>query len=257
MALRLQGALALLVALVVAAGAYAAPTIAWTVVASRPHDPTAFTQGLVSWGGVILESTGLNGASSVRRVNPRTGRVTRIRRMANDRFGEGLTVLRGRAVQLTWLDHVITTYAPTTLRPLSTVPYPFEGWGLTTNGRHLIASDGTSRLRWLNPGTMAVVRVVDVHDGPQLVPRLNELELITGVLWANVWKNDRIALIDPTSGAVRAWLNLAALRKRLGVAGDALNGIAQDPVTRLPIVTGKYWDRMFVIRLTEPIPPAA
>lgn len=132
--------------------------------------------------------------------------------------------------------------------------YPREGWGVTTQGAHLVASDGSSRLRWLAAPDLRVQRAVTVRDDGRPVSRLNELEMLDGVIWANVWMDDRIALISPSDGRVRAWLDMSSLRDRIGRGGEALNGIARDPVTGHVIVTGKNWDRMFVIRLAGPVP---
>jgi len=236
------------------AAAAAAPTVAWHTVAIRPHDATAFTEGLVAHSGVLLESTGMEGSSSVRRVRARTGAVLRRAPNSPRVFGEGLTVLGGTAWQLTWRDHRIYGYDPGSLTRRSNRPYAYEGWGLTTDGRSLIASDGTPTLRWMNPRTLRVRRTVAVTDEGQPVGNLNELEMIDGVIWANVWLTDRIALIDPADGHVRAWLDLASLNPKLANADAVLNGIAVDPVTRLPIVTGKLWPRMYVIRPEGPIP---
>jgi glutamine cyclotransferase len=242
-------ALGLLLVVVPLAGA-AAPTMEWRLVAERPHDPTAFTEGLVADGPVLLESTGLYGASDVRRVDPRTGAVLARRALAPSLFGEGLTVLGGRAYQLTWNEHRLLGYDPAALAPVRDAAYPFVGWGLTTDGTSLIAGDGTATVRWLDPATLKVRRSIRVHDGVRAVTQVNELELRGGLLWANIWHADRVALIDPRDGRVRAWLDLAPLRARLPTPGEVLNGIARDPVTGRTAVTGKNWSRLFVIRLT-------
>ncbi len=251
---------AAVVALAAAPGAVlGTPTIPWDVVAERPHDPGAFTQGLVAHGGILLESTGdccdpATDTSSVRRVDPATGRVLAIRRIAAPIFAEGLTVLRGTAWQLTWHDRVAYAVDPRTLARRRTVPYPREGWGLTTDGTRLIASDGTARLRWLAAPGLGVTRTVVVRDGTRAVRSLNELEWVGGVIWANVWYEDRIALINAATGRVRAWIDLARLRARISAGGGVLNGIARDPLTGHVVVTGKNWSRMFVIRLRGRIP---
>jgi glutamine cyclotransferase len=128
------------------------------------------------------------------------------------------------------------------------------GWGLTTNGRQLIVSDGTSTVRWLDPQTLRVERSVTVRDGRREIDQLNELELIDGVLWANVWPSDRIALIDPADGHVRAWLDMARLRAQLSAPGEVLNGIARYPGTAHIAVTGKWWPELFQIRLAGRVP---
>lgn len=246
--------LAGLLLLLGAACANAAPTLSWSLVAAHPHDPTSFTEGLVAHGGVLLESTGLVRQSTVRRVEPATGTVLVERSLAPSLFGEGLTVLKGTAVQLTWTDHRIFGYDPVTLVRTSTRRYPFVGWGLTTNGRQLIASDGTSTVRWLDPATLKVARRVTVHDGLRAIDQVNELELIDGVLWANIWHSDRIALIDPADGHVRAWLDMARLRAGLTAPGEVLNGIARYPGAGTIAVTGKLWPQLFEIRLGGRIP---
>lgn len=228
--------------------AAAAPTVDWTLVARRPHDRSAFTEGLVAHGNALLESTGMQGESSVRRIEPRTGRVLRRTANAPSVFGEGLTVLAGTAWQLTWRNGKAFAFGPNSLRLRATRGYRGEGWGLTTDGTSLIASDGSATLRWLNPRSLAVGRSVTVADDGVPVRNLNELELIDGVIWANVWMTTRIALIDPSDGHVRAWLDLASLDPHLADPDAVLNGTAVDPVTHLPIVTGKRWPWMYVIR---------
>lgn len=241
-------------ALIAPAAASAAPVMDFEVVANRPHDPRAFTQGLVAHGRMLLESTGLEGASSVRRVDPATGRVVRRVNDPPQLFGEGLTVLRGVAWQLTWRDGVILAFGPTRLDRRGARAYPREGWGLTTDGTSLIASDGSATLRWLNPTTLATRRTVVVRDEDAPVSSLNELEMINGAIWANVWPTGRVAIIDPTDGHVRAWLDLDPLDP-MPLDPDAVaNGIAVDPLTRLPLVTGKRWPRMYVIRPEGAVP---
>ena len=236
--------------------AAAAPTVPWTLVATRPHDATAYTQGLVAYRGVLLESTGLLGQSTVRRVDATTGQVLALRPLVANEYGEGLTVLAGSATQLTWTQRVLHTYDPTTLAVTGTRRYRFEGWGLTTNGQQLIASDGSATLRWLDPATLRVTKTVTVTDEGAAIYDLNELEYRDGIIWANVWRSDRIALIDPATGKVRAWLNMARLRQRLSVPGDVFNGIARDPVTDHMVVTGKFWPQLFVIKLAGRVPAA-
>lgn len=236
--------------------AAAASTVPWTLVATRPHDATAYTQGLVAYRGVLLESTGLLGQSTVRRVDATTGQVLASRPLVANEYGEGLTVLAGSATQLTWTQRVLHTYDPITLAVTGTRRYRFEGWGLTTNGRQLIASDGSATLRWLDPATLRVTKTVTVTDEGAAIYDLNELEYRDGIIWANVWRSDRIALIDPATGKVRAWLNMARLRQRLSVPGDVFNGIARDPVTDHMVVTGKLWPQLFVIKLAGRVPAA-
>ena len=236
--------------------AAAAPIVPWTLVETRPHDATAYTQGLVAYRGVLLESTGLLGQSTVRRVDATTGQVLALRPLVANEYGEGLTVLAGSATQLTWTQRVLHTYDPSTLAVTGTRRYRFEGWGLTTNGRQLIASDGSATLRWLDPATLRVTKTVTVTDEGAAIYDLNELEYRNGIIWANVWRSDRIALIDPATGKVRAWLDMTRLRQRLSAPGEVLNGIARDPITNHMVVTGKLWAQLFVIKLAGRVPAA-
>jgi len=262
---RLACTIAAIAAALVLAGtslAGGAPAIGWRLVDTRPHDPTAFAQGLVRYGEVLLEGTGAccpggTVPSTVRRVDARTGEVLDRRVIPLPLWAEGVTVLRGTAWHLTFYDGVAFSFSPATLEQASRVDYPFRGWGLTVHGGRLLASDGTSRLRWLRVPELRVTKSVVVRDAGRPVAGINELEMLGGVLWANVWPSDRIALIDPASGQVRAWLDLSSLRRRVQGDVDVLNGIARDPVTGHVVVTGKFWNRMFVIRLTEPVPSAS
>jgi glutamine cyclotransferase len=237
MGVRGAALLAAAVFAIAAPSAVAAPTLSWTLVATHPHDADAFTQGLVAHGPVLLESTGLFGESTVRRVAPATGAVLLQQALAPELFAEGLTVFKGSALQLTWMNGRVLSYSPTTLVRTSSRRYPFEGWGLTTNGRQLIVSDGTSMVRWLDPRTLRVERSVTVRDGRREIDRLNE-----------------IALIDPADGHVRAWLDMARLRAQLSAPGEVLNGIARYPGTAHIAVTGKWWPELFEIRLAGRVP---
>lgn len=219
----------------------------YAVRAQWPHDTDAFTQGLVFRDGLLYESTGLRGRSSVRvgrlgEVEPRSRHALEARY-----FGEGLAVVGERLVQLTWQSGVGFVYDRATLAPVGEFRYGGEGWGLTYDGARLIMSDGTSRLRFLDPRTFAEVGGVEVRDAGVAVTRLNELEYIDGEVFANVWLTDRIARIDPLDGRVRGWVDLTGLRP-VG-AEDVLNGIAWDAVGRRLLVTGKLWPTIFEIAL--------
>jgi glutamine cyclotransferase len=220
------------------------------VVRRYPHDPKAYTQGLVYADGVLFESTGLKGESSVRRVDLATGRVLQFRANRPDEFAEGLALWGGRLVQLTLDRKVVHSYDPESLDLLESRGYPYEGWGLTHDGKSLIASDGTPTLRFLDPDTLAVRRQIQVHDGPRLVPRLNELEYIDGLVWANVYLTDRVAVVDPSNGEVRAWLDLGGLLTAgERTKADVLNGIAYDAAGNRIFVTGKDWPWLFEIEV--------
>lgn len=223
----------------------------YEVTASYAHDPGAFTQGLVYREGRLYESTGLRGRSSVREVELETGEVLRRTDLADRYFGEGLALHEGRAIQLTWTSGTGFVYDPETLEVRETFGYDGEGWGLTHDGARLILSDGTPRLRFLDPESFAVVDTVVVTDiDGRVVVDLNELEYVAGRVLANVWQTDRIAVIDPETGRVEAWIDLAGILPAEDAAGvDVLNGIAWDRETDELLVTGKLWPTLFRIRL--------
>jgi glutamine cyclotransferase len=223
----------------------------YEIIRRLPHDPTAFTQGLVYADGQLFESTGRLGQSQVRELALETGDVIAATPLPDDRFGEGLALLDGRLYQLTWTSEVAYVYDAATLAPLDSFGYTGEGWGLATDGTSLIMSDGTATLRFRDPATFAVVREVTVRDGNSPLTMLNELEYARGELYANVYPSDYIVRIDPASGAVREWIDLSGLlssRDRTGNV-DVLNGIAFDERTGHFLVTGKLWPVLFEIRL--------
>lgn len=242
-------------AAVVAAGvattaiAAPAPVIVPRVVAERGHDPEAFTQGLVWDRGRMYESTGLYGQSQVREIDPLSGRARRARSLSPRLFGEGITMSRGRLVQVTWKEQTGVVWDPRTLRRTRTFRYDGEGWGLATRGNRLLMSDGTATIRVLDDRTLRVVRRFRVHDDGVPLAYLNELEMVRGSLWANVWQRDEVVVINPRSGRVRARLDLSDLRRRLPTGGRAevLNGIAWDRAADRVVVTGKWWPRAYVI----------
>lgn len=226
-----------------------APEHGFRVVESYPHDPKAFTQGLLYLGGDLWESTGRYGESSLRRVRRADGEVIEQRRLSRRLFAEGLTHWNGRLFQLTWKNGVAMVWDADEMRPLQTLSYPGEGWGLTTMGDRLIMSDGSARLRFIQPKDFAQTGSVVVRDACKPVALLNELEFIDGLVFANVWKSERIAVIDPHNGKVKAWLNLKGLLpKHLADNVDVLNGIAWDGRPGHLTVTGKNWPRLFVIQ---------
>ncbi|MBN1865737.1 glutaminyl-peptide cyclotransferase [Candidatus Sumerlaeota bacterium] len=228
------------------------PVYACRVVKSYPHDTKAYTQGLLFRDGRLFEGTGLRGASSVREVDLETGKVLRIHRLEDRYFGEGLALWQDRLVQLTWQSGVGFVYDRDTFVPKGDFSYSGEGWGLTHDGKRLIMSDGTSTLRFLDPETFAVVGSIRVQDGRRPVPRLNELEYLRGEIWANVWQTDRIARIDPETGRVLGWIDLAGLldRRNPAAAGaEVLNGIAYDADRGRIFVTGKRWPLLFEIEI--------
>jgi len=220
------------------------------IVARYPHDPTAFTQGLVLAGGELFESTGIEGRSDVRQVDLATGVVRRRWPMPADVFGEGVAAVDDRLIALTWRSGTAYVLDRATLTPIRSVRYEGEGWGLCHDGTTLIQSDGTERLTRRDPLTFAPLSTITVRDGMVPVARLNELECTGGSVYANVWQTTRIARIDPSTGAVTAWIDAAALvSDRAGTdPDDVLNGIAHDPADGTFLLTGKRWDVLYRVR---------
>jgi glutaminyl-peptide cyclotransferase len=223
----------------------------YRVVNVYPHDRGAFTQGLVFRDGFLFESTGLNGRSTLRQVRLETGEVIRQHSVESQHFAEGLTDWGNRLVQLTWQSHVGFVYDMTTFAPQRTFSIQGEGWGLTHDQHRLIMSDGTASLRFLDPETWQETGHLTVTEGDQPVARLNELEVVKGEIFANVWQTDHLAIIDPQSGLVTARVDLRGLLSpadRMEPV-DVLNGIAYDAKRDRLFVTGKLWPRLFEIRL--------
>jgi glutamine cyclotransferase len=229
----------------------AIPAYTFTVVRAYPHDPGAFTEGLVYDRGILIESTGLNGASTLRQVDLASGRVLRQVRLSDEYFGEGAAVLNGRIFQLTWQAHRGFIYDRETLRPAGGFSYDGEGWGLTTDGRSLIMSDGTNRIRFLDPATFQVTRTIDVVAHGRPVTMLNELEYVQGELYANVWQTEYILRIDPQTGRVLGSVDFIGLFPPAETARDqgVMNGIAYDPAGDRLFVTGKNWPTLFEVKL--------
>ncbi len=268
-----------------AAPADLARVVGYEIVREFPHDPTAYTQGLLYRDGFLYESTGPTGASTLRKARLETGDVV-VRRQLDERlFGEGLAEWEGRLLQLTPMRvdvslpgalakitdpesalkelgrkfgvNVGSISDAESLEPITTFAYESEGWGLTRDDRRLILSDGSSALRFLDPSTFREVDRVEVADGGRRVALLNELEFIDGEVYANAWQQDRIAVIDPTTGQVRRWIDLTGLEMRMSPvpdrkAGAVLNGIAYDAAGKRLFVTGKLWPRVFEIRPVGP-----
>ena len=225
----------------------------YEVVKVYPHDPQAFTQGLVFFEGGVFEGTGLEGRSELRQVELETGKVLKRRGIAADQFGEGITLFENKLYQLTWKSRKGYVYDRASFKLIRTFAYPTEGWGLTHDGKRLILSDGTPTLYFYDPKTLKSTGSVFVTqpDGTPL-RNLNELEYINGEIWANVWQTDYIARIDPKSGKVTSFVNLTGLLPKntnLTRNADVLNGIAYDPQDKRVFVTGKLWPFLFEIKL--------
>lgn len=223
----------------------------YRVANAYPHDPEAFTQGLLYYQGVFYEGTGLWGRSSIRKVELETGKVLQVEAIAPEHFGEGIALWGDELIQLTWRSNVGFVYDRETFAPLHEFSYPTEGWGITHDGRRLIVSDGTSTLYFWDPATFKETGRIEVKDGDQPVVNLNELEYVDGQVFANVWQSDRIARIDPDAGRVLGWIDLKGLLSAQDRAGteDVLNGIAYDAQGKRLFVTGKLWPKVFEIEL--------
>jgi glutamine cyclotransferase len=227
------------------------PVYDYRIVNVYRHDPHAFTQGLVFEEGVFYEGTGLWGESSLRRVEPENGAVLQILSLPKQYFGEGITIWEDRIIQLTWKSRVGFVYDKDSFELLDTFGYPTEGWGITHDGTKLIMSDGSSTLYFWDPETLEEVGRVHVRDDRGPVNMLNELEYVRGKILANVWQTDRIAVIDPETGRVTGWIDLAGLLQPEdhNQQVDVLNGIAYDADGDRLFVTGKWWPKLFEIVL--------
>jgi glutaminyl-peptide cyclotransferase len=228
-------------------------THTYRIVNVFPHDPQAFTQGLIADGNTLYESTGLNGRSSLREVDLITGNVKRLQPVDPLFFAEGLARIGERLYQLTWQNHVGNVYDRATFDLQRTWQYSGEGWGLAYDGAQLVMSDGTPIIRFLDPQSLAPAREITVTYFGQPQAMLNELEMIDGVLYANIWQTDRIVQIDPRDGRIIGVIDLTGL---LGPADrvapvDVLNGIAYDNAGKRLFVTGKLWPKLFEIELLQ------
>ncbi len=218
------------------------------VLAVYPHDPGAFTQGLVWDGGVLYESTGLYGKSSLRRAEPMSGEVLDRRQVDPNLFSEGLAMVGDRLLQLTWHAGIVLVYDLATLELIDEYGFNGQGWGLAYDGRRLVMSDGTHRLTFRDPGDFRWRSTLEVTLAGRPVNQLNELEFAEGDLYANVWGEDRIVRIDPDSGEIDAVVDASGLLSPDEKARvDVLNGIAYDPVSKTFWLTGKFWTKMFQV----------
>jgi glutaminyl-peptide cyclotransferase len=221
------------------------------VIAEYPHDPQAFTQGLIYYQGHLLEGTGHYGKSRLRRVEIKTGRVLTEVTLPRKYFGEGIAIANGELFQLTWKNRIGFVYDPDTLEYQRSVRFAGEGWGLTFDGEHLVISDGSATLRFVDPQTFQVRRRITVREGRKLINHLNELEFVEGEIWANIWYEERIARIDPQDGRLLGWINLKGLKPAsLRWDKEAVhNGIAYDPDTGRLFLTGKNWPVLYEVEV--------
>ena len=232
--------------------------IGFSIVAEYPHDPTAFTEGLEYAGGAFYESTGEYGHSDLRKVDPKTGKVLNKVPLDGKYFGEGLTILGGKVYQLTYRENTGFVYDSATMKLERTFPLPAaEGWGMTNDGRCLIFDDGSNVLHYLDPSTLKEVRKLAVTDEHGPVQEINELEMVNGFIYANRWKTELILKIDTATGKVVGRADLGSLRRQGGIspetgvrgAPEVMNGIAYDRVGNRFFITGKYWPKVFEVKL--------
>ncbi len=227
-----------------------APIAAIEVVNTYPHDADAFTQGLLFHDGQLYESTGRYGKSVLSVKDIKTGKVLREVKVAEEYFGEGITLLKDKIYQLTWQSETLIIYDARSFKEIRKLKYAGEGWGLTTNGRHILMSNGSSTLTFHDPETFKVVRKIHVRDADRAIERLNELEFVKGEIWANIFMEDWVVRISPKNGKVKGWIDLSALRSYLPrhAQVDVINGIAYDENADRIFVTGKLWPKLFEIR---------
>lgn len=249
--------LALLLAAVPAIAAI--PVYGYRVVHAYPHDPQAYTEGLFYLDGHLYEATGTIGGSSIRKVELATGKVLQQRELPPPDYGEGIVAWKDKLVELTWQSQHGYIYDLATFERQGSFPYAGEGWALTANSKHILMSDGTPDIRVLDPATLTELSRIHVTADGQPLANLNELEWVKGELYANVWLTNCIARIDPASGKVVGWIDLAGLRPdpstSIDPENDVLNGIAYDAKGDRLFVTGKRWPQLYEITLTPPQAP--
>ena len=218
-----------------------------------PHDTNAFTQGLFFYQDCFYESTGLKGKSFLSRKEMKTGISLQEVKIAEEYFGEGIALLKEKIYQLTWQNEMVLIYDARSFKEIRKIKYRGEGWGLASDGKHLLKSNGSSIITFHDPDSFKVVRQIHVRDGDTPVDRLNELEFIKGEIWAHIFTEDLIVRISPANGKVTGWINLSSLRSYLprNAQVDVLNGIAYDAKGDRIFVTGKYWPKIFEIQLSK------
>jgi glutamine cyclotransferase len=229
--------------------------IAYKIINTYPHPSDSFTQGLAFAEGFLYEGTGKYGRSSLRKIKLESGEILKEQRLPSDIFGEGITIFQDKIIQLTWYSRIGFVYDIKSFQFLKTFRYPFriEGWGITNNGKDLIVSDGSHRLFFFDPVSFASKNILEVHDHNGPVRRINELEYIEDVIYANVWQSSNILRIDPTSGVVTGIIDLGEIvpEQFRGHLDHVLNGIAYDSERKRIFVTGKMWPSVFELKLIE------
>ena len=229
------------------------PVYGYKVVNTYPHNTDSFTQGLVFDKGILYESTGLNGRSAIQTVDLETGEIVKSKDLADKYFGEGIAVVGNKIVQLTWQARKGFVYDKKTFELLKTFKYETQGWGITYDGKYLIMSDGSNILYFMDPRTYKVRGKLEVYHGSRKVGKLNELEYIDGKIYANVWGTEKLAIINPKTGQVSAWIDLRGLLTKEDKKNriDVLNGIAYNEENQKFYVTGKLWPKLFEIEIAK------
>ncbi|GGF02541.1 glutaminyl-peptide cyclotransferase [Flavobacterium limi] len=228
----------------------------YKIVNTYPHDTASFNEGLEFHNDTLYESTGQYGTSYIRKYDYKTGKTYKQADLDKEYFGEGITILDGKLYQLTWKEKTGFIYDAKTLKLEKKFNYDKEiqGWGMTNDGKHIYHSDGTEKIWKMDPATQKLNDYINVYSGDSKIKAVNELEWINGKIYANIWQKDAIAVINPLSGAVEGILNMTDLRKNMSskiTTDDVLNGIAYNPKTKTIFVTGKNWDKMFEITVSE------
>lgn len=226
----------------------------YSIVNTYPHDTTSFTEGLEFHNDTLFESTGQKGASYFRKYDYKTGKVFNQTNLDSKYFGEGITIINNKLYQLTWQEKTGFIYNATTLKLEKTFTYKkdIEGWGMTNDEKFIYQTDGTEKIWKMDPTTLEMIDYINVYSGNAKIKSINELEWINGLIYSNVWQKDAVAVVNPLSGAVEGILDLSGLRKLLkNSTAEVLNGIAYNPKTKTIFVTGKNWDKMFEIKVSE------
>lgn len=218
-----------------------------------PHDTSSFTEGLLLHNGFLYEGTGMEGKSHLLKTELKTGKILQQKSLPADMFGEGISIIGDTVYQLTWEDHLVHVYELSSFKKIKEFNWPYQGWGMTTNGSELFISTGSNNIYVVNPADFKIKRIISVSDNNGPLANINELELVDGFIYANVWQTDYIIKIDMNTGNVVAKADLSDIWKKSNIAEpaqkDVLNGIAYDAATKRFYVTGKYWPNVFEIDL--------
>ncbi len=226
----------------------------YKIVNTYAHDVKSFTEGLEFYKDTLYESTGQKEKSYFRKYDYKTGKVYKEVKLDDKYFGEGITFLNGKMFQLTWQEKTGFIYNANTLKLEKTFAFnkDIEGWGMTNDGKYIYQSDGTEKIWKMDPETQKMIDYINVYSGSSKIKSVNELELINGKFYANIWQKDAIAVVNPANGAVESIIDMSGLRKLVkNEAAEVLNGIAYNPKTKTIFVTGKNWDKMFEISVSE------